>query len=177
VEVPLTAASVLHLGAGEPAECVPKLRVPPGPDCLTPIRPRSSARGYRGFVQALTCDDARAVVAGTSLGRCRSRSVEQGAGPARKSVRLEAPRLARVARWWVAGSGRNLSAGPVPNIVRPFAGVRAVKTSSRSPTTCGFLRSGWSCDRVYAVSCPFSTDRFFRRSSMPARRSASGPRS
>jgi hypothetical protein len=49
----------------------------------------------------------------------RSQSVKQEAGPAPKSVRLKAPRLARIARWWVAGSGRNLSAGPVQNILRP----------------------------------------------------------
>ena len=33
--------------------------------------------------------------------------------PHAKLRSLEAPRLARIARWWVAGSGRNLSAGPV----------------------------------------------------------------
>ncbi len=118
--------------------------------CVVVLWPDNSAPWRR--------DDARVVVAGASVGggvaRGVSRSVEQGAGPATKSVRLEAPRLARVARWWVAGSGRNLSAGPVPNIVRPFGGVRAVKTSSRSPTTYGFLRSSWSYERVYA-ECPF----------------------
>lgn len=60
--------------------------------------------------------------------------VKQETGPTPKSVRLKAPRLARVARWWVAGSGRNLSAGPTQNILRRL-GVRAVKPSSRSATT------------------------------------------
>src|SRR5438093_4513977 len=45
--------------------------------------------------------------------------VDRGLAP-RKSVRLKAPRLARVARWWVAGSGRNLNAGPVLTIVPRF---------------------------------------------------------
>jgi hypothetical protein len=30
----------------------------------------------------------------------------------------EAPRVARTARWWVAGSGRNLIAGPVTSLRR-----------------------------------------------------------
>jgi hypothetical protein len=33
--------------------------------------------------------------------------------PHAKLRSLEAPRLTRIARWWVAGSGRNLSAEPV----------------------------------------------------------------
>jgi hypothetical protein len=40
--------------------------------------------------------------------------------PHAKLRSLEAPRLARIARWWVAGSGRNLSAGPVQNILCRF---------------------------------------------------------
>jgi GNAT superfamily N-acetyltransferase len=47
-----------------------------------------------------------------------SQSVKQEAGPAPESVRLKAPRLARMARWWVAGSGRNLSARPTQNMLR-----------------------------------------------------------
>jgi hypothetical protein len=42
-----------------------------------------------------------------------AQSVTEETGPARELRSPEAPRLARVARWWVAGSGRNLSAGPV----------------------------------------------------------------
>src|SRR6266511_2285059 len=70
-------------------------------------------------------------------GRTRAASRKK-AGPAPKSVRLKAPRLARIARWWVAGSGRNLSTGPVQNILRRSR-VREVKPSSPSPTTCGSL--------------------------------------
>src|SRR5439155_2563925 len=35
----------------------------------------------------------------------------------------DARRLARSARWWVAGSGRDLSAGPVVKILQPSARV------------------------------------------------------
>jgi hypothetical protein len=43
-----------------------------------------------------------------------------GLAPHANSVCLKAPRLARIARWCVAGSGRNLSAGPIENILRRF---------------------------------------------------------
>ena len=48
-------------------------------------------------------------------------SVNETTGPARKLRSPEAPRLARVARWWVAGSGRNLSAAPVEHTLRLLA--------------------------------------------------------
>ncbi len=75
-------------------------------------------------------------------GRCRLRRKPVGRtrGWLRNEVRSpEAPRLARLARWWVAGSGRNLSTGPVKNSLRRL-GVGAAKTSCRSSTTCGSLR-------------------------------------
>jgi 3',5'-cyclic AMP phosphodiesterase CpdA len=52
-------------------------------------------------------------------GRCRLRRKPVGrkqAGPCNEVRSPEAPRLARLARWWVADSGRNLSTGPVTNI-------------------------------------------------------------
>jgi hypothetical protein len=42
--------------------------------------------------------------------------VKVGVGPANASVRLEAPRLARTARRLIAGSGRNLIAGPIASL-------------------------------------------------------------
>ena len=72
---------------------------------------------------------------------CLHHWVKREAGPATKSVRLGAPRLARIARWWGAGSGRNLIAGPVTTSYA-VSGPRTVKPSSVSPTTCGSLRWG-----------------------------------
>src|SRR5438876_1900162 len=43
------------------------------------------------------------------------RTANRKAGPASNSVRPKAPRLARLARRWVAGQGRKLNAGPVQN--------------------------------------------------------------
>jgi hypothetical protein len=61
--------------------------------------------------------------------------------PQRKSVRLEAPRLTRIARRCVAGSGRNLIAGPGRTSYAVY-GRRTIQLSSRSSTTCGSLRLG-----------------------------------
>src|SRR5439155_18710859 len=51
--------------------------------------------------------------------------------PQRESVRLEAPRLARVARRWVAGSGRNLIAGPVRTYTPLTAWLSSLPVSTR----------------------------------------------
>jgi len=59
--------------------------------------------------------------------------------PRKRSVRLEAPRLARIARWWVAGSGRNRSAGPVHNRVL-LQGARLVKPHPRASATRSHAR-------------------------------------
>src|SRR5438132_9678418 len=73
---------------------------------------RERAAETRGF---------RSRESGASNALGLSGSVKPEAGPARTSVRLGAPRLARIARRWVAGSGRNLSAGPVQNTVTRLA--------------------------------------------------------
>ena len=66
---------------------------------------RRSAMLARLFQVLVTCTPRAA--------RTVSKRSSNRAAPQRESVRLEAPRLARVARRWVAGSGRNLIAGPV----------------------------------------------------------------
>src|SRR5205814_5209151 len=60
----------------------------------------------------------------------------QRLAPQRSPVRLKAPRLARIARWWVAGSGRNLSLGPVQSSSSVW-GVITATPPPPSVTTCG----------------------------------------
>lgn len=89
---------------------------------LTPLRVRGLRRSRGHAPRPLHVGAAGAGAQSGADGAARGvgQSVKQEAGPATKSVRLKAPRLARIARWWVAGSGRNLSAGPVQNILRRF---------------------------------------------------------
>ncbi len=78
-----------------------------------------------------------------------SNDAQREADPTLGSIRRDAPRLARIARWWVAGSGRNLRAGPVENSVFPL-GPENVKNNApwvpgaprvaASPVSKGLLR-------------------------------------
>ena len=73
---------------------------------------------HRDTLRAPSSENAlhRTVSLGTDR-RNRHYHARASIWPRKRSVRLEAPRLARIARWWVAGSGRNRSAGPVHNRV------------------------------------------------------------
>ena len=87
--------------------------------------------------------------------------VDRGLAP-RKSVRLEAPRLARVARWWVAGSGRNLSAGPVSNIVRPLAAYERLRLLPDPQQLADFCDQAGHTSECTPFRIRFSTSRFVR---------------
>ena len=129
--------------------------VPHGVAELPPFRLDEDLSGFDELVVGRR--RARLVRAEGALARERASTTRrawrrsQRLAPQRSPVRLKAPRLARIARWWVAGSGRNLNAGPVQSSYAVWS-VRAVKPSSPSRTTCGPSAMRLVIGRIYAVS-------------------------
>src|SRR2546430_4939214 len=85
-----------------------------------------------------------------------TRSIQQELAPHTKLRSLEAPRLARVARWWVAGSGRNLSAGPVATAYALFLHVQVSLRDARQETRVAKARlslASGSTERQRSRTC------------------------
>src|SRR5207244_926974 len=71
--------------------------------------------------------------------RGASQLIKQELAPQRVPFALSFLRLARVARWWLAARAGTGARGQFRTSYARL-GVRAVKTSSRPPTTCGSCR-------------------------------------